>query len=170
MSANKDCSQCKGCGRVADVAAHPKPAWTDWENRPRHGPDPMTDFVQPVPCPTCFPKPEEQVTELRRLKEEAVDRNDFETAARIRDQIDELTPDSPAVSFKPEPESPNVFRGKGCDIVVLTVAQGLRTKAVGYRKRAETLEGLATVAEGLTPGSDAERAFLDFIKTQGVDL
>lgn len=119
---NKDCTQCKGSGLVADLPAFPKPAWTDYENRPRGGPDPMTDFVKPVPCPTCCPE---------------------ELAA--------------AVAL-----GPTEF--------VRSVHKDLRAKAVEYRKKAETIDGLAEVAEGLTPGSNAEKAFLDLIKTQGVDL
>lgn len=181
---NKDCNQCKGSGLVADLPAFPKPAWADYESRPRGGPDPMTDFVMPVPCPTCFPKIEDQVAELRRLKDEASLNQDFERAAHIRDQIEEMTSDS-AVDWKDDPSLKckrcgevttavsglcGGCSGSPCEVVVVTLAQGLRAKAVGYRKRAETLEGLATVAEGLTPGSAAEKAFVDFVKTQGVDL
>jgi len=125
MPTDPDCPQCKGCGRVADLPQFPKPAWEDWENRPRAGPDPMTDFVKAVPCPRCHPQEE-------------------------------------VVAEKPS------------DLVVecgvKTVAARLREKAVGYRRQAEQVEGLAKVAEELTPGSNAERAFVDFIKAQGIEL
>ena len=66
----------------------------------------------------------------------------------------------------PEPVASDLVIESG----VVTLAQGLRTKALGYKQKAETLEGLATVAEGLVSGSAAEKAFIEFVKTQGVDL
>lgn len=132
---NKDCNQCGGSGLVADIAAFPKPAWDAWENRPKAGPDPMTDFVKAVPCPTCYKEKEVSVEQAVAAGEAKADESN---------QIIETG--------------------------VLTLAQRLREKAVGYTRRAESLNGLADVAEGLTPGSNAERAFIDFIKTQGADL
>jgi len=116
-----ECSQCKGCGQVADVPQIPKPSWTDWENRPRAGPSPMTDFVKPIPCPSCV---------------------------------------------KDSPEEPKPFG----IIVAMTPAKSLRAKAVDYRAKADKLENLAKIADGLTEGSEGDLAFKELLKTQGVDL
>lgn len=133
MPLNKDCSQCKGSGLVADVAQYPKPAWGDYENRPRAGPDPMMDFIRPLPCPTCFP----------------------DDSGPVKNELDAV------LSTGDHSETPAES---------LTFAKLLRSKALGYRERADSLSGLAEVAEKLEPGSAAETAFIEFVKTQGVEL
>ena len=140
MPADKDCPQCKGSGLVADLPQFPKPAWEDYENRPRGGPDPMTDFVKPIPCPKCCPEGHDPST-----------------------GPDGTTPREPV-------EDPKIVPQLGPTAFVRSVAKDLRAKAVDYRRQADKIEGLAKIADGLTPGSDAEQALIDLLKTQGVEL
>lgn len=112
---SSDCPQCKGCGQVADVPQFPKPAWTDYENRPKAGPDPMTDFVKPVPCPRCeFAKREEQTIDPDSL--ETVYRSNLEGDLRqkavdyrkLADQYDQYA--SVAAALTPDSDGERAFR------------------------------------------------------------
>lgn len=161
---DKDCPQCKGEGLVADLPQFPKPAWSDWLGRPKAGPDPMTDFVKSAPCPRCFPTPEKQLEELKRLRASAVIKMNYHRAAELSEQIEEFD-SSPASASVVEKLGTVVARPYQRDL-----AEDLRAKAVEYRKLAEQCEAVVTIAEQLPPGSDAERALIDLLKTQGVDL